>query len=217
MGDKLEKKIENKEINNIDVEIETIATTPEDGFLSQSKIRPVNINNYGKFHKGYTTTKTYMTDDPRITRLFITCVCCLFLGIGLFMLLFKIWFFGIIFIFVSIFGYIKATKDIDKIAKELKKQGKDVTINSKEEAIQIKNDFIKELKAGFKESSANTFTKERFKYFFKITIPIYIIIVIIVTLSISVLINIFMGIFIFILLVIIGLLYYLILRKFCKY
>lgn len=214
------KKLENTIINN--VEIETIETTPEDGFVHDSVIRPTKMQHYGKdntmYHKGYSKTFTYTTNDPRITRPFIKIMCGIFLTIGLVMLLlFRDLFFGIIFISVSIFAYFKANKDIDKVAEELKQQGKDVTIDSKEEAEQIKNEFVGTIKGGMNDVIASTFTKNNFKWFIKAGLPIYAIVVILVSLLLGIFVSIFLGLFIFGLLTIGGFLYFFILSKIFKH
>ena len=64
------KIIDNK--NGTTTVVETVETTPEDGFVHGSVIRPTKMQHYGKdstmYHKGYSKTFTYTTDDPRITR-----------------------------------------------------------------------------------------------------------------------------------------------------
>lgn len=213
------KKLENTIINN--VEVETIETTPEDGFVHDSVIRPTKIQHYGKdntmYHKGYSKTFTYTTNDPRITRPFVYGMCALFFGIGLLTLLLGLWYFAIPFMGISIFTFIKSKKDIDKIAEELKKQGKDVTIDSKEEAEQIKNEFVGTIKDGMNDVISSTFTKNNFKWFIKASLPIYAIVVILVSLLLGIFVNLFLGLFIFGLLTIGGFLYFFILSKIFKH
>lgn len=213
------KKLENTIINN--VEVETIETTPEDGFVHDSVIRSTKIQHYGKdntmYHKGYSKTFTYTTNDPRITRPFVYGMCALFFGIGLLTLLLGLWYFAIPFMGISIFTFIKSKKDIDKIAEELKKQGKDVTIDSKEEAEQIKNEFVGTIKGGMNDVISSTFTKNNFKWFIKASLPIYAIVVILVSLLLGIFVNVFLGLFIFGLLTIGGFLYFFILSKIFKH
>lgn len=214
------KKLENTIINN--VEMETIETTPEDGFIQSSEIRPTKMQHYEKdnamYHKGYSKTFTYTTNDPRITRPFIKIMCGIFLTSGLLMLLlFKNIFLGIIFILVSIFAYLKAKKDIDKIAEELKQQGKDVTIDSKEEAEQIKNEFVGTIKGGMNDAISNTFTKNNFKWLIKASLSIYAIMIILISLLLGIFVSALFGLFIFGLLTIGGFLYFFILSKIFKY
>jgi len=216
---KTKEKLKDTIINN--VEVETIETTPEDGFVHGSVIRPVKMQHYGKdntlYHKGYSKTFTYTTNDPRITRPFIKIMCGLFFAIGLIMLLlFKDIFFGIIFMAVSVFTYFKSKKDIDKIAEELKQQGKDVTIDSKEEAEQIKNEFVGTIKSGMNDAISSTFTKNNFKWFIKSSLPIYIIVTILVSGLLGIFVNIFLGLFVLIILVLGGLLYYYLISKLFK-
>ena len=214
----MEKSQENKiKDNGTYIRKETIKQTPKDGFVPDSIMEPTNMNAYGKYHKGTRTTITYTTNDPRITRHFAYGVCSLFLIIGIISLLFRSWFFGIIFTSISIFSFYKSKKDIDTVAKELEKQGQNVTIDSKEETKQIVNEVTDNFKTGFEEAKKETFTKEAFKSFLKLTIPIYCIIAIIVPLLISIFVNIFLGIILFALCIIIGLFYYYFISKICKY
>jgi len=216
---KTKEKVDNTIINNLTKEV--IEVTPEDGFVSDKEIRPTKMQHYGKgnrlYHKGYAKTVSYTTNDPRVTRPFIKLVCGIFFAIGLIMLLlFRDLFFGIIFIGTSIFTYIKANKDIDKVAEELKSKGQDVTIDSVEEQEQIKNEMVGLFKQGLKESTTSTFTKERFKEFAKTTISIYCIVVAVVVIFISIFVNIILGLFVLIILSLGGLLYYYILKKIFK-
>lgn len=78
------------------------------------------------------------------------------------MLLIKEWIFGIIFTFMAVFGFIKSKKDIDKIADTLTSQGFDVTIDSKEEKEQLKNEVKSIIGSGFKDVTSSVFTKKKF-------------------------------------------------------
>lgn len=126
-------------------------------------------------------------------------------------------FFGIVFTSFAIVGFVKAKKDIDELAKKFKSKGQDVTIDSEEEKNQIKKEVVGMLEKGLKDAMANTLTKYKFSWFAKNTIPIYCIIAIVVSLLLGILISVFLGIFVFIILVIVGLCYYFILFKKCKY
>lgn len=196
---------------------EIIETTPEDGFVPESVIHPNDIDTIGKYHKGYSKTFTYTTNDPRITRPVAYTMCGIFLAIGIIMLLLQSWFFGIIFTSISIFAFFKSKKDIDKIANELKQQGKDVTIDSKEEAEQLKNEVVEDFKDGMNDVISSTFTKNNFKWFIKTSLPIYAIVVIFVSLLLGIFVNVFLGLFIFGLLTIGGFLYFFILSKIFKH
>ena len=67
--------------------IETIETTPDDGFVHSSVTNPVRMEHYGKdntmYHKGYSKTFVYTTNDPRITRPFVYGICGVFFVIGI--------------------------------------------------------------------------------------------------------------------------------------
>lgn len=213
------KKIENTIVNN--VEVETIETTPEDGFVDTRIIRPAAMQHYDKdnhmYHKGYSKTFTYSTNDPRITRPFIYGMCALFFGIGLIALFFGLWFFAIAFMGISTFTFIKSKKEIDKIAEELKQQGKDVTIDSKEEAEQIKKEVSETFKNGMNDVITSTFTKNNFKWFIKMSLPIYAVIVVIISILLGVFVSVFLGLFVFALLAIGGFLYFYVLSKIFKH
>ena len=216
---KTKEKVDNTIINNLYKE--TIETTPEDGFVPDKEIRPVKMQHYGdgntQYHKGYSKTVVFTTDDPRITRPFIKIMCGIFFVIGLVMLLlFRDIFFGLIFIATSVFTYFKANKDIDKIADELKSQGKDVSIDSIEEKEQLKKEVVGIFKDNLKDVTSATFTKERFNGFVKTSLSIYSIVVIIIVALISIFINIFLGLFLLIILVLGGLLYYYLISKLFK-
>ena len=66
----MKKEIEVKKNSNGTITtIETIETTPEDGFVREREIKPVNFDTYGKYHKGYAKTKTFTTYDEAVTYL----------------------------------------------------------------------------------------------------------------------------------------------------
>lgn len=217
---KTKEKVDNTIVNNLYKE--TIETTPEDGFVPEKEIRPVKMQHYGdgntQYHKGYSKTVVFTTNDPIITRPFIKIVCGIFFVIGLVMLLFfRNIFFGLIFIATSIFTYVKANKDIDKIADELKSKGQDVTIDSVEEKEQLKNGVSGIFNQSVKDVTSSTFTKDNYKWFIKTTMPIYCIIVAIIVILISIFVNIFLGLFVLIVLGLGGLLYYYLISKLFKY
>lgn len=86
----MDKKRETKEISKIKFDVETITTTPEDGFVSKKVITPISMDNYGKYHKGYSTTKIYSTNNPKISRLFTYSMCGIFFTLGLIFIYFGI-------------------------------------------------------------------------------------------------------------------------------
>ena len=215
---KIKEKIDNTIINNLYKE--TIDTTPEDGFVKDKEIRPVKMQHYGKgntqYRKGFAKTVTYSTNDPRITRPFAYGVGGIFLAIGIIMLLVGNCFFGIIFTAIAIFGLVKSKKDIDKVAEELKRKGKDVTIDSIEEKEQLKNEIRDIFENSINNITTSTFTKANYKTFAKSTIPIYCIISAIIVILISAFINIFFGMFVLLIIGAVGLLYYYLISKLFK-
>lgn len=152
------------------------------------------------------------TSDPKITRPFAYGICGFFLGIGLFLLLIKFYFFGLLFILISVFGFLKSKKDIDNIEKELLKNS-NYNPNDK----TVVKEFTREVGEKFIDVTSSSFTKNKFKNFIKVSLPIYIIISAITATLISIFINIFLGIFILIILILSGLFYYIIVSKICKH
>lgn len=194
---------------------ETIRTTPQDGVVPESKIRPAAMpqETYGKYHAGYSTTKSYSTNDPRVTRTAALIFCVIFTVIGIIALMLKLWFFGIAFIGAAIFGFVKSKRDIDAIADKLKKQGKDVTIDSKEELKEVVSGVTGDMKTGFQESARETFTDDKIKHFTKLTLPIFCILGVIVSVALSVFVSIPLGIFVLIVFAVCGALYYFVFLK----
>lgn len=169
---------------------ETIRTTPEDGLVPENEIRPAAMldETRGKHHIGYSTTKSYATNDPRVTRPFVAVFSAIFALIGGLVLLMGLWafaafrsgglpmilmVFGVVFISLAIFIYKKANKDIDVIAEKLEKQGKDVTIDSKEELHEVMSETAAGIKNNFMESAEDTFTEEAGRGMMKSVMPIY--------------------------------------------
>lgn len=212
----MERKTEVKTTKSgIVFEEETIKTTPEDGFVHEQTIRPAALptETRGKYHKGYSTTKTFSTNDPRVTRPFAYGMCGLFFVIGLGMLLAHQWFFALSFCGVSVFGFVKAKKDIDRIAQELKKQGRDVTIDSKEELCEVTSEVADIAKTGFQESAKETFTQEHMKRLTKLTLPWYCALGVIMTVVISLVVNVILGMVVLAIFCVGGFLFYGVLMK----
>ena len=197
--------------------LETLETKPEDGFVYSGLTSPVKLKHYGKdntiYHKGYSKTFIYTTNDPRITRKVAYTISGILLAIGILMLLLNDWFFGISFTTISLFAFLRSKKDINKKAKELKKQRSDVTIDFKEEEGQQKNEFISTFKAKMKDAISSTLTKNNFNWFIKISLSIYSIVVISVSLLLAIFVNLFLGLFIFCLLTASELLCFFVLSK----
>lgn len=194
---------------------ETIRTTPEDGLVREREIRPAALSGEtrGKYHLGSSTTKTYSTNDPRVTRPFVAIFCGIFLLIGIVTLLLHLWLFSAAFIGAAIFTFVKANKDIDAIADKLKKQGKDVTIDSKEELHEVVTDVTDNMKSKFQEAGQETFTDKAMKNFTKKTLPIYCIFSLVISIALAVGIHPFLGILVFLVLAGGGALYYLFVLK----
>ncbi len=194
---------------------ETIRTTLEDGLVPEREIKPAALSGEtrGKYHVGYSTTKTYSTNDPRITWPFVAVFCGIFLLIGIITLLLHLWFFAAAFIGIAIFGFVKANKDIDAIADKLKKQGKDVTIDSKEELNEVVTDVTDKMKTSFQEVGQETFTQAHMKHFTKKTLPIYCFFTLVVSAALGAAVHVALGILVFLVLAVGGALYYFLILK----
>ena len=196
---------------------EKINQTPEDGFVPNSIMEPANKNEYGKYHKGYRTTTSFTTNDPRVPRLFVYSICTLFFAIGIFMFLIHDYIMAIPFILISVLSFFIAKKDIDNISEELKEKDNDVTIDSKEGLENITKEVIDEVKKDFKESNKNTFTKKNYNCFLKTTVPIYCIITLLITLIVAVFVNVIFALVLFFGLTLLGIIFYKVVKKICKY
>lgn len=100
--------------------IKVVETTPEDGFVSESKIRPIDSHNQGKIHKGYAKRVVVITNDPKKTRAVAYSMAMLWVGIGLFVIILTRFIFGSMFLFSGITIFFKAKKDIDEIESGIK-------------------------------------------------------------------------------------------------
>ncbi len=168
-----ERKIEIKKDGTYQT-IETIETTPEDGFINQKEIHKVNPDNHEEYHKGYSKHVIASTSDPRITRPFAYKMCLIFFLIGIILLVSFQFILGIGFLVTSIICFIDSKKDIDEVEKELLKNPE---YDPKDKT--VKKEFYKEIWNSFKNIKTKSSKKERNK-FLKIAIPIYCIISLIV-------------------------------------
>lgn len=195
--------------------------TPEDGFVYENKEHiatswsKTNHPPRSVWHKGYAKKFSYTTNDPRITRPFAYAMCGIFFAIGIICLLFKSWFFGIVFTVGALFTFYDSKKDIDAIEEELKKQGHDM--DSEAEKEEVRKEFAETIKNGFEDVTSSTFTKEHFRWFAKYTIPIYCAITIITSLFISIFVNIIWGIIVLGICIVVGVFYYYIVSKIFKH
>lgn len=194
---------------------ETIRTTPEDGFVAEHTMRPAAMpsETFGKARVGYNTTKSFSTNNPKVTRPFVYIFCGIFLLIGIGLLFSRAKMMAIPFIFMSVFGFIKSNKQIDKVAEKLEQQGVDTTIDSPEELKEVATEVADTFKQNFTEAAQETFTEKNTNNFTKKTLPIYAVLVIVVSLALGFVVHPFMGIFIFVLLTIFGVFYYCVLLK----
>ena len=193
--------------------VETIETNPDDGFVRESDIHDLDIDNYKKLSKGYSKSGTFATSDPRITRPFVYGFGGLFFSIGIICLLLNNLFFGIIFILSAILMFSKAKKDIDKVEQKLRENGNYKEKISKEE----KQEYKQEVEEVFDDINKSVFTKDHFRWLLKVLIPIYCIISIIIFIVITILVNIIIGIVTLLLSILLGVIYFFIISKICKY
>lgn len=200
------------------IKVETIETTPEDGFVEKRKINPLDMDNYHKYHKGYSQNKVFTTNDPRIMRPFVFIVCGLFWIIGTIFLLISFlktnimtFLFGLSFLAISTWSFFKAKKDIDNVEKKLLKNS-----NYNPDDKKVIEGFKKDIKSDFNEINKSVFTKEKLKWFLKTSLIMYSVIAITIFIILSILINIFLGLFILVFLILIGFLYYWLISKMFK-
>lgn len=176
---------------------ETTEFTPEDGFVPEKEIRPLKVRKASegtKAHMGTAKHVTYTTSDPRITRPFVYGFAAIFFLIGLGATIGGLWFFGIIFMAAGVLVFIDGKRDIDKIAEEMKKQGKDVTIDSPEEAKQLKNELKKEVKDTFGTLAKEALTKENYKQVSKTAVPLFVGIFVVIGILLSVFVSVGLGV-----------------------
>lgn len=151
--------------------VETTTYTEDDGFIPNSLVKG---SSYDKekdqaMFKGYAQNKSFTTDDPRIARVFITLFCLLFLIIGIVLCINKEYIFGFIFIFITIFSFIKSLKDIKKNEE---KYLKNPNYNPKD--YSVVKDFAKSVKDESKGIIQNKQFQEGANKFKKITIIIFV-------------------------------------------
>lgn len=176
---------------------ETGEFTPEDGFVSEKELRPLKMRKTSestKIHMGTAKHVTYTTSDPRITRPFVYGFAAIFFLIGLGATIGGLWFFGIAFMAAGVLVFIDGKRDIDKIAEEMKKQGKDVTIDSPEEAKQIKDELKKEVKDTFGTLAKEALTKENHKQISKKAVPLFVGIFVVIGILLSAFVSLPLGI-----------------------
>lgn len=148
-------KIEKETIVNEDgtnMITETVENTPEDGFVKQ-----VDADNNRSiiYHKGYQKKITQTTDDPRIIKRFLYFFCTFILGIGIFLILIKLYILGLLFISITIYTFIEMIKDLKAKEKELLKNP---NYNPKDKTVVER--FKSEVKKNVKDVISSTFTKK---------------------------------------------------------
>lgn len=204
-----------EETSGLFQERETIRTTPEDGIVPDKVTRPAALSGEtrGKAHVGYQSSRSFSTNDPRVTRPVVYIFCGIFLLIALITLINGLWGFSIIFGAAAVFAFIKENKRIDGIAQELSQKGQDVTIDSPEELKEVMTGVADEMKTGFQQSGEEVFTSSNIRRFTKLTLPIFCVLGVAVSLALGFVVGKAMGIFIFVLFAAIGVFYYCVLLK----
>ncbi len=196
--------------NGIFYKEETIRTTPQDGLVQEQDIRPGSLSREtrGKYHAGHRTTKRRSTNDPRFTRGISAAFCGIFSLIGIILLPLRLWIFAAAFLGSAAFLYIKGNRDIDAIAEKQKQQGKDVTIDSREELHTVVSDATGTMKTDFQQVGQETFTKANTRHFAKTTLPIYCVLTLVLSVLLGTVAHPVLGIGVFLLLAAGGALYY---------
>ena len=98
--------------------------TPEDGIVDKREIYPDSFDEKGLFY-GYGKNVSYETNDPRVALPFIYAICSIFFIVGSIIIFasvlsgfYPIAIFGLIFVVVSSYALIVASKDIRNIAEK---------------------------------------------------------------------------------------------------
>lgn len=187
---------------------ETIGTTPEDGAVPECEIRPgvISTDLRGKYHKGYSTTKTYQTNNPKVTRLVLNAFCGMFLLIGIITLAAGLWFFSIVFIGIALFGFVRENRRISAIAGETNQT--ESPESRKEATAQIAREFQED----FKQSARETFTEDRIHRFTKLALPVYAVLVLAASGVLAYFVSKILAAFVFLMLTAGGALYFFILK-----
>lgn len=178
----MEKQTQTKINNNgTYTKVETMQTTPEDNFVPFDTRRPNALYDYNKdkmYHKGISKTVSFTTDDPRITRPFVWIISLIFIVIGIYQIFNDLVFFGILFLPIGIAFFIKGNKDINKIAKEYKKQNIDTSINSLEEVKELTKQVSSNVTNAVVDVKRSIFTKKTMNKFLIISSIFFIIAII---------------------------------------
>lgn len=192
----MEEKNDKRTSDKVVFEEQVIRTTPEDGFVPERVLRPSALpqETRGKFRKGYSSTRTYTTSDPRVTRPFVYAICGLFFVIGVIMALTENVVFGGLFIVTSVFAFVKSKKQIDAVAEKMKAQGHDVTIDSKEELAEIVADVHSTFQSGYEQCAKETFKKEQLQHMKKLALIIFFVVGIFAFTLLSVFVSVLLGI-----------------------
>ncbi len=195
---------------------ETVQITPEDGIVSERTIRPAAApqQTRGKARMGYSTTKSFSTNDPKVGRVVTAFVSGFFFLCGLLFALFSYnrWM-GIFFMVIAVYLFVTMNRKINQNAAELKAKGADVTIDSPEELHEVVGQLKDQMTSNLKEASQETFTKNNMKDFTRKTLPFYCILGLITSLALGFAIHVAMGVVVFLLLTVFGVFYYGILIK----
>lgn len=200
-------------------EVKETKTTPDDGFVHKKDINPLDMESYGKYFKGYSTSKIVSTNDTRITKPFVNVFSMILIIIGILCLLsmlFKVTItsiiLGLAFVSIGLFLRFKGNKDISKIEAKYKSNS-----NYNEDlSSDVRKEYVDNLKNQFDISRKNTFTKQNYKWFKRYGLIFSIIIDILAFIFLSMLVNIIMGIFILIVFVLVECLYFTLVSKLFK-
>lgn len=186
---------QNETTSKVEFQEEIIRTVPEDGFVPERIPRPAASPRKitASYHKGYRSSRVYTTSDPRVTRPFVYGICALFFLIGVCLLFSDRLLFGIVFLTASVLTFVRSKKQIDETAEKMAAEGKDVTIDSKEELRDIAADVAQTFHSGYREAAKETFQKEHLQRMKKLSLIIFLGVGIFAFILLSVLVNVLFG------------------------
>ena len=155
------------EENNELVKTEVINITPKDGLVHDKDVS--DIGEHGEHHYGYQTRTITTISDPKIVKRFIYIFCSIFIIIGL-LLCIGSWVIGLSFILIGVFTLVSSLQSVKRREKEMEDKGIDV------KSINEGDTLTNHVKTSFETASKEVFTKDKFKWFVKISVPFTIIV-----------------------------------------
>ena len=149
-----------------------IRVTPEDGFVSGRKLNPGTMDRKrARTHfYGYGETRSTVSRDPRVHKVFLTWFTRIMVSAGILALLFGQGLLGLVFIVMSVFCCKKAMAQV-----EVQAQKENISLDmTPEEFHRIQNEEMDQIVQGGKSVFHDTFTPAAMENFEKKVLPFYI-------------------------------------------